>query len=132
MADKLKAGGSSKTFENKLPEVSRRLKEVNSQKEKAKEYNGLAAQKTKDACEANNINKWAFTAAAQLLKKEPPEQIDRALTFFALALHEGCLDQIDMFDDRLAYIREKLNALLSEASMPAPRAGNLAPLTSVN
>lgn len=128
MADKLKKSD----FENKLPEIKRRIREVNEQKEKAKEYNGLAAQKTKDACEANNVNKWAFTAASQLLKKEPPEQIDRALTFFALAIETGALAQMDMFDDRLAFIRAKLDAMQDAAPAPAPGAGMVAQLAAVN
>lgn len=134
MADKLKAAKPGKAFEDKLAEIGRRLKEVNSQKEKAKEYNGLAAQKTKDATENLNINKWAFTATAQALKKEPPEQLDRVLTFFALALGNGLLDQADMFDDRLAYIRRKLDEMADgkAPAAPAPGAENVAALRSVN
>ena len=134
MADKLKPATSAKKFADKLPEVSRRLKEVNAQKEKAKEYNGLAAQKTKDATETHNVNKWAFTATSQLLKKEPTEQLDRVLTFFALALHEGALNQIDLFDDRLSFIREKLDALLDENNPrpTSPGAATVAGLASVN
>lgn len=128
MADKLKKSD----FAKKLPEVTRRLREVNEQKEKAKEYNGIAAQRTKDACEANNINKWAFTATSQLLKKEATEQADRALTFFALALETGALNQIDLFDDRLKFIREKLETMLEAEPAPAPGAGMVAQLAAVN
>ena len=128
MADKLKKSD----FEKKLPEVTRRIREVNEQKEKAKEYNGLAAQRTKDACEANNINKWAFTAASQLLKKEPTEQIDRALTVFALALETGALAQMDLFDDRLTFIRAKLEKLAEGSPAPAPGASMVSQLSAVN
>lgn len=128
MAEKLKKSA----FASKLPEITRRIREVNEQKEKAKEYNGIAAQRTKDACDANNVNKWAFTATTQLVKKEPTEQIDRALTFFALALEIGALDQIDLFDDRLSFIRERLDAMLEKQPAPVAGASMVAQLAAVN
>lgn len=133
MADKLKKSDQA-GFAAKVPELLRRVEEVNEQKEKAKEYNGLAGKKTKDATENLNFNKWAFTAFCQAKKKEPVEQLDRLLSLFALAAESGMLDQVDMFDDRLTLIRDKLESLLDEGT-PAPRpegAATVAALAAVN
>lgn len=130
MADKLKKGASG--FEAKLPEVRRRIKDVNERKEKAADWNGQAGKATKDVCDANNINKNAFTFVAGCHRKESAEAIDRVLTVFALALGTGLLDQMDMFDDRLAYIKAELEKRGHEAPAPAPGAGLVAQLAAVN
>lgn len=132
MADKLKKGGNA--FEVKLAEVKRRIKDVNERKEKAAEYNGLAGQATKDACEANNINKAAFTFVAACHRKEPSEALDRVLTLFALAMGTGLLDQMDLFDDRLAYIKAELDKRTAENAprAAAPGAAMVAQLSTVN
>lgn len=132
MADKLKKGGNA--FEVKLAEVKRRIKDVNERKEKAAEYNGLAGQATKDACEANNINKAAFTFVAACHRKEPYEALDRVLTLFALAMGTGLLDQMDLFDDRLAYIKAELDKRTAENAprAAAPGAAMVAQLSTVN
>lgn len=131
MAEKLKAGAANK-FAEKLPEVARRIADVNDRKEKAKEYNGLAGKATKDATENLNINKTAFTFLANAKRKEPTEQIDRILTIFAGALGMGMLDQMDLFDDRLAFIKAKLGEITAEDAerKPAPGAANIHRLAS--
>lgn len=128
MADKIKGG--DKGFGAKVPDLRKRIASVNKLKEQAKEANGAAGAATKTAIDDLNVNKWAFTALAQAERKEPTEQIDRVLTYFAGALGLGLLDQADMFDDRLAYIRERLDAL-AEAKAPAPAgASNVAKLAT--
>lgn len=132
MAEKLKKGGSA--FAAKLVEIKRRIKDVNERKEKAAEYNGLAGQATKDACEANNVNKAAFTFIAACHRKEPTEALDRVLTLFALALGTGLLDQMDLFDERLSYIRAELDKRTAEDAprAAAPGAAMVAQLSAVN
>lgn len=132
MAEKLKKGGSA--FAAKLAEIKRRIKDVNERKEKAAEYNGLAGQATKDACEANNVNKAAFTFIAACHRKEPTEALDRVLTLFALALGTGLLDQMDLFDERLSYIRAELDKRTAEDAprAAAPGAAMVAQLSAVN
>lgn len=133
MADKLKKVAAT-GFAAKLPEIQRRIKDVNERKEKAAEYNGLAGQATKDVCEANNVNKAAFTFVAACHRKEQAEAQDRILTLFALALGIGLLDQMDLFDDRLAYIRAELEARTAENAprAAAPGAAMVAQLSAVN
>lgn len=132
MADKLKKGANS--FEAKLPEVKRRIKDVNERKEKAAEYNGMAGKATKDACDANNVNKTAFSFVAACHRKESAEALDRALTVFALCLGTGILDQMDLFDERLKYIRDELEKRCADDAprAPAPGASMVAGLASVN
>jgi leucyl aminopeptidase (aminopeptidase T) len=132
MADKLKK--DAKGFAAKLPELARRIKDVNERKEKAAEYNGMAGKATKDACESQNVNKAAFTFVATCHRKESAEAQDRVLTLFALALGTGLLDQMDMFDERLKYIREELDKRTSEDAprSAAPGAGMVAQLAAVN
>lgn len=130
MADKIKKGANP--FEAKLPEVRRRIKDVNERKEKAADWNGQAGKATKDVCDANNINKNAFTFIAGCHRKESSEAIDRVLTVFALALGTGLLDQMDMFDDRLAFIKAELEKRATEAPAPAAGASMVAQLSAVN
>jgi hypothetical protein len=130
MADKLKTGANP--FAAKLPEVKRRIADVNKHKEKAAEYVGMAGKATKDVCDANNVNKAAFTFVATCHRKEPTEAIDRVLTLFAVALGTGLLDQMDMFDDRLAFIKAELDKRATEAPPKAAGAGMVAQLSAVN
>ena len=130
MADKLKKGTNA--FSAKLPEVKRRIADVNKSKEKAAEYVGMAGKATKDVCDANNVNKAAFTFVATCHRKESAEAIDRVLTLFALALGTGLLDQMDLFDDRLAFIKDELDRRGQEAPAPAAGAGMVAQLAAVN
>lgn len=132
MADKLKKGVTG--FAAKLPEVKRRIADVNKQKEKAAEYVGIAGKATKDVCDSQNINKNAFTFIAGCHRKESAEAIDRVLTVFALAIGTGLLDQMDLFDDRLAYIRDELDKRTADdaPSAAAPGAGMVAQLAAVN
>ncbi len=130
MADKLKAGKNA--FADKLPEIKRRIKDVNNYKEKAAEHVGMAGKATKDACDTNNVNKAAFTFVATCHRKESAEAIDRVLTLFALALGTGLLDQADMFDDRMAFIKAKLDERVGAAPAQAAGASKIAALASVN
>ena len=132
MADKLKPGQAGKGFADKLPEVRRRITEVNKHKEAAAEKNGAAGSATKAACENLNLNKAAFTFIASAKRKEPAEAMDRVLTLFALALGTGILDQIDMFDDRVQFIRAELEKRVEGADRPpAPGLANVAALAGV-
>lgn len=132
MADKIKAGSGG--FAAKLPEIRRRISDVNERKEKAAEYNGAAGKATKDACDANNVNKTAFTFIATCHRKEAAEAMDRVLTVFALALGTGLLDQADLFDERLKYIRSELDKRTAEDAprAAAPGASMVANLAAVN
>lgn len=132
MADKLKKGGNP--FEAKLPEVRRRIKDVNERKEKAAEYVGMAGKATKDVCDSQNVNKAAFTFVATCHRKEAAEAMDRVLTLFALALGTGLLDQMDLFDDRLSFIKYELDKRTAADAKPAPApgAGMVAQLAAVN
>lgn len=130
MADKIKKGANP--FEAKLAEVKRRIADVNKHKEKAAEYVGMAGKATKDVCDANNVNKAAFTFVATCHRKEPTEAIDRVLTLFAIALGTGLLDQMDMFDDRLAFIKDELEKRQTKPPAPAAGASMVAQLASVN
>lgn len=132
MADKLKKGANS--FEAKLTEVKRRIKDVNERKEKAADWNGQAGKATKDVCDANNLNKNAFTFIAGCHRKESSEAMDRVLTVFALALGTGLLDQMDLFDDRLAFIRAELDKRTADGAprAAAPGADMVARLATVN
>ncbi len=132
MADKLKKGVTG--FAAKLPEIISRIKDVNRQKEKAAEYVGLAGKATKDVCDSQNVNKAAFTFVATCHRKEAAEAQDRILTLFALAIGTGLLDQMDLFDERLKYIREELDKRTAEDAprAAAPGAGMVAQLASVN
>jgi hypothetical protein len=133
MADKLKPGAKN-GFAEKLPEIKRRITDVNRNKEKSSEYVGLAGKATKDACDANNLNKQAFTFVAGCHRKEAAEAMDRVLTVFALALGTGLLDQMDMFDERLSFIRSELDARVDADATRKPTAGakTVASLASVN
>lgn len=131
MADKMKASAPGKGFADKIPEVRRRIADVNERKGKASEWNGQAAKATKDVCDSQNVNKTAFTFVATCHRKEPVEAQDRILTAFALALGTGLLDQIDLFDDRVAFIRAELDKRLNApAPAAAPGAAKLAALVN--
>lgn len=131
MADKMKPAQPGKGFADKLPEVRRRIADVNERKGKASEWNGQAAKATKDVCDSQNVNKTAFTFVATCHRKEPIEAQDRILTAFALALGTGILDQIDLFDDRVAFIRAELDKRLSNpVAAPAPGASAVAGLVN--
>lgn len=132
MADKLKKGVTG--FAAKLPEIISRIKDVNRQKEKAAEYVGLAGKATKDVCDSQNVNKAAFTFVATCHRKEAAEAQDRILTLFALAIGTGLLDQMDLFDERLKYIREELEKRTGDDAprAAAPGAGMVAQLAAVN
>lgn len=132
MAEKLKKGANQ--FANKLAEIKRRIADVNKQKEKAAEYVGLAGKATKDVCDSQNVNKAAFTFVATCHRKESAEAIDRVLTSFALALGTGLLDQMDLFDDRLAFIKEELDKRTADDAprAAAPGAAMVAGLAAVN
>lgn len=132
MAEKLKKGANP--FASKLAEIKRRIADVNKQKEKAAEYVGLAGKATKDVCDSQNVNKAAFTFVATCHRKESAEAIDRVLTSFALALGTGLLDQMDLFDDRLAFIKEELDKRTADDAprAAAPGAGMVAQLAAVN
>lgn len=132
MAEKVKKGASG--FAAKLPEIARRIKDVNDRKEKAAEYNGMAGKATKDACDANNVNKSAFSFVAACHRKESAEALDRLLTVFALGLGTGLLDQMDMFDDRLKYIQDELAKRTADNAprAAAPGAAMVAQLAAVN
>lgn len=132
MAEKLKKGEGG--FAAKMPEIARRIKDVNRYKEQAAEHVGMAGKATKDVCEAQNVNKAAFTFVATCHRKESAEAIDRVLTLFALALGTGLLDQIDMFDDRLKFIQAELAKRTAEDAprAAAPGASMVAQLSAVN
>ncbi len=132
MAEKLKKGEGG--FAAKMPEIARRIKDVNRYKEQAAEQVGMAGKATKDVCDAQNVNKAAFTFVATCHRKESAEAQDRILTLFALALGTGLLDQIDMFDDRLKFIQAELAKRTAEDAprAAAPGAGMVAQLASVN
>ena len=137
MAEKLtnkNGAAAGNGFAAKLPELRKQIALVNERKEKAAEWNGLAGQSTKDACEASNVNKAAFTFISACHRKESAEAQDRVLTLFALAIGTGLLDQMDLFDDRLAYIRAELDKRCNEDAerKPAPGAGVIAQLAAVN
>lgn len=135
MADKLKAkkGGEDNSFAGKVEGIKSHIKKVNALKDEAKEANGEAGSATKTAVDTLHVNKWAFTALAQASKKEPTEQIDRALTFFGGALGLGLLNQTDAFDDRLAFIHAELGKLLDGTPRAAAAgASNVTKLTSAS
>lgn len=132
MADKLKK--DAKGFEAKTAALKKGVAEVSRYKEKAAEQTGNAGQATKRVCDDNNLNKWAFTQLCGTSKKDVTEQQDRILTMMAGAIALGMLDQVDMFDDRLKVIHEKIGAILdgSAPAAPAKGAANVANLASVN
>ena len=122
MAEKLKP--NAKGYAAKMRGVAGAIKRVNEAKEKGAEYNGSAGKATKDFCDSENVNKTAFTFIATCHRKESIEAMDRVLSVMALALGSGLLDQIDMFDDRVAFIRSELDKRLAGDAAPVPANGS--------
>lgn len=124
MADKLKTGKTS-SFGDRMPGIKKAFAEVNKHKEKAAEAIGQAGKATKTAVDDLNVNRWAFTATAQLLKKDPTEQQARCLQFFALCIEMGVLDQVDAFDEHLGVIAQRVAELSDGDTAKAPKASSV-------
>lgn len=75
------------------------IDQINRDKEKAKEANGVAAKATKDFCEQHGINPKALTIVAKLKAMEHQKRADLLRGIITGCDMMGYFDQIDMFDD---------------------------------
>lgn len=131
MAKKLEGAAKSR-FD---PAVLRRtLADIRKHKDKAKEYNGLAGQATKNAIETHNFDGKALTFVSQLMAKEPEQQLATLGAVISYAEALSMFAQMDMFNDAIAAMKRVVeNAEGGAADAPtAPGVANVAKLASVN
>lgn len=130
MAEKLKAS-EAKTGLNK-DALKRCVSDINRHKEKAAEYVGLAGKATSNAVETYNFDKKALTFCAQLMRKEPEQQLATLGAIITYAEALGMFSQMDMFNDAIGAMRAVIANAEREQPAPAPGASKIAALTSVN
>lgn len=130
MAEKLKAEKASTGLDKAA--LKRCVTDINRHKEKAAEYVGLAGKATGNAVETYNFDKKALTFCAQLMRKEPAQQMATLGAIITYAEALGMLDQFDMFNDAIGAMQAVIERATSDQSVAAPGAAKLAALTSVN
>lgn len=131
MADKLKADTGTKKLDKAA--LKRCIAEINKQKEKAAEYVGLAGKATSNAVETYNFDKKALTFCAQLMRKEPEQQLATLGSIITYAEALGMFAQMDLFNDAIGAMREVIkNAETGVPAGAAPGAKTVAALAAVN
>lgn len=114
MAEKIKHDSNSLIF--RAPEVLKRIKDVNRDREKAREIYGRAGRATKDIVENLHVNGWAVTQFSALIKKEPIEQQSRLFDLLVLVLESDVLNQIDAFDEKFHHIAQRFAEIADGAA----------------
>lgn len=130
MADKLKATKASSGLDKAA--LKRCVTDINKHKEKAAEYVGLAGKATSNAVETYNFDKKALTFCAQLMRKEPAQQMATLGAIITYAEALGMLDQFDMFNDAIGAMQAVIERATTQQAAAAPGAAKIAALTSVN
>lgn len=130
MADKLKAETGTKKLDKAA--LKRCVADINKQKEKAAEYVGLAGKATSNAVETYNFDKKALTFCAQLMRKEPEQQLQTLGAIITYAEALGMFAQMDMFNDAIGAMREVIANAEGGKVAPAPGAKTVAALAAVN
>jgi hypothetical protein len=106
MAEKLNAkeGGGRKLHPQ---DIVRAITEVARHKENGREYNGMAGNATKEACERLGLDKKAFTFVENLHRKGDTVKALTVLTdTIIIAAHLKLFDQLDMFSDAIPLLEE--------------------------
>lgn len=130
MAKKLE-GAAKSSFDPAA--LKRSLADIRKHKDKAKEYNGLAGQSTKNAVETYNFDKKALTFVSQLMGKEPEQQLATLGAVISYAEALSMFAQMDMFNDAIAAMERVVEAAKGGSAPPATEgAANVAKLVSVN
>ncbi len=129
MAEKLKAATVKVGLDRAA--LKRCIADINKHKEKAAEYVGLAGKATGNAVEVYNFDKKALTFCAQLMRKEPAQQMATLGAIITYAEALGMLDQFDMFNDAIGAIQSVIEKATAGENAPAPGARTVAALTSV-
>ncbi len=130
MAEKLKAATATTGLDKAA--LKRCVADINKHKEKAAEYVGLAGKATGNAVETYNFDKKALTFCAQLMRKEPAQQMATLGAIITYAEALGMLDQFDMFNDAIGAMQAVIERATADQKQPAPGAAKIAALTSVN
>lgn len=131
MADKLKPAAAKAGGLNKEA-LKRCVFDINKHKEKAGEYIGLAGKATGNAVETYNFDKKALTFVANLMRKEPAQQLATLGAIITYAEALGMFAQMDMFNDAIPAMQAVIDNAATGQTAPSAGSKTVAGLASVN
>jgi hypothetical protein len=130
MADKLNASTAKSGLDKAA--LKRCVTDINRHKEKAAEYVGLAGKATSNAVETYNFDKKALTFCAQLMRKEPEQQLAALGAIITYAEALGMFSQMDLFNDAIGAMKSVIESAEKGSKSRPAGAATVAALSAVN